>query len=92
MESKKRVVHKIHFKAYPGGIEVLIPEIINGLKQYHFRCFVIRPPAGPNIYDNEDISVTYGSQNKLKAYFKFIKYVRNYKNDIFHVYNLGPFF
>jgi glycosyltransferase involved in cell wall biosynthesis len=85
------VIHIIHFSSRPGGIEVLIPRIIKGLKKYSFRIFVFRPPSETNIYESSNFSVCYGHNDNFKAYLIFIKYVRKYRKDIFHVYNGGPF-
>lgn len=90
----KRTVHCIHFSSQPGGIEVLIPEIVNNMEKYDFRSFVIRPPkpGKVNVYDGRSIPVTYGDFSNSKALFKFWSYIRSNKNDIFHLYNAGPFY
>ena len=90
----KTTIHFVHFSAKPGGLEVLLPQIIRELKNYEFRAFVIRPQTSNelNVYKNEKIDLTYGSNRSVIAFFKFILYVLKNKKDIFHLFNAGPFF
>ncbi len=43
----------VHYSSSPGGIEVLMPEIIRMLPDAVFSVFVIRPPEKEkiNVYD-----------------------------------------
>ncbi len=88
------IIHLVHFYSSPGGIEVMLPRVLNSFPAFEFRAFIIRPPAENDIDVYEGLSVpkSYGSLNNLKAIFRLWKYAREYKDDIFHVFNIGPFF
>lgn len=88
------MIHFIHLSSAPGGIEVLIPEIISRLPERACRSYVVRPhrPGKANVYEGTGISVTYGHQKNLKAAWKLWAYARQHRQDVFHVFNLGPFF
>ncbi len=87
----KKRIHFIHYDAGPGGIEVLLPLLIKNLTNYSIAVYVIRSKReGPNVYQDTDIRVTYGSENNFKAYWKIITYVFRNRKDLFHVYNIGP--
>lgn len=94
MRAEKQTIHIVHFTSLPGGIEVLVPEITRAMKSYDFKAFVIRPPISgkANVYDGQNIPVTYGDHSNRKAMLQFLSYIRKHKNDIFHLYNAGPFY
>jgi len=87
-------VHLVHFYASPGGIEVLSSRLLTSFSGYSFRVFVIRPGAEGqiNVYEGADVPVCYGSRNNLIAMFRLWRYARSHRNEIFHLFNLGPFF
>lgn len=83
----------MHYDTGPGGIEVLLPLIAQNLYDYRISAFVLRAKTnGINVYDKSGIEVTHGSNRNLTAYIKTFFYVYRNKNDIFHVYNIGPIF
>lgn len=90
----RRKIHFIHLTSAPGGLEVLLPLIIRAIPERDFKAFVIRPPAAdmPDVYENTNTTRQYGSLNNVIAAAKLFRYVRKNRNDIFHVYNTGPFF
>lgn len=86
--------HLIHTTAKPGGIEVLLPTIINSLDHKEFQVFVIRPLATNfnSVYRDLNITIKFGSNHNLISYIKFIVYCLRNKVDIFHLFNTGPVF
>lgn len=88
------MVHFVHFNCTPGGIEVLIPDLINSLNNHKISAFVIRPCKSLNksVYNGLGVNVTYGSKSTMSAFFRLVNYGFKHKKDIFHVYNLGPLF
>lgn len=91
---KGRQVIFVHYSSLPGGIEVILPQVIAHFKEYHFSAFVIRPSAQgkPDVYAGKEISVRYGSESNLRAVFRLFKFARANSENIFHVFNIGPFF
>ncbi len=88
------MIHIIHFRPNPGGIELLMPSIIRSLPKLRFKIFVIRPAGNgkQNVYaDQDDLSISYGSHNNSKAFIKLFFYALKHRKDIFHLYNAGPF-
>ncbi len=87
-------VHLVHFYSAPGGIEAICSRILPSFSGNTFRVFVVRPPAEEtiNVYEGSDVQVTYGSRSNPVALFILWKYARRNRNDIFHLFNLGPFF
>lgn len=87
-------VNLVHFYASPGGIEVLSSRTLTSFSGYIFRVFVIRPVTEGmiNVYEGTDVPVSYGSRNNLYAIFSLWRYVRRHRDEIFHLFNLGPFF
>jgi len=77
----------------PGGIEVLLPQIIKNFPDLNFEAFVFRPQRGdiPSIFDTTNIRVTYGSNHNIFLLFILIRFLAKNKNQIFHGFNLGPF-
>lgn len=91
---KTKIVHLVHYSSRPGGIEVLLPVIISNMKNWLFQGYVIRKSFNndPNVYDSTNVLVKYGSQNNLLAIVKLFIYSYKNRDDIFQVYNIGPFF
>jgi glycosyltransferase involved in cell wall biosynthesis len=87
-------IHLVHFYSTPGGIEVLLSRILNSFSSFVFRVFIIRPPVTGEIdvYDESEVIKSYGSRSNLRAVLKLWRYARRNRNDIFHAFNLGPFF
>lgn len=87
-------VHLVHFYSSPGGIEVLSSRLLTSFSGYTFRVFVIRPvtEGGINVYEGTDVSVNYGSRNNLYAMFRLWRYACRHRDEVFHLFNLGPFF
>lgn len=87
-------IHFVHLTSAPGGLEVLLPQIIRALPVCDFRAFIIRPPSvnTPDVYEGADIDREYGSLNNALAAARLFRYVRKNRKDIFHLYNTGPLF
>jgi glycosyltransferase involved in cell wall biosynthesis len=85
-------VHFVHYTSNPGGLEVLLPSIITNLKKGKFNAFIIRPPHENenNVYDKIPINLTYGASGYY-AFWLLLRYAHKRKNDIFHVFNIGPY-
>jgi glycosyltransferase involved in cell wall biosynthesis len=88
------VINIVHFSSAPGGIEILLQNVIRAFTPGTFRIFVIRPPqpGEENVYTNSDVEIVYGNDANIKAFFSLRKYSRKHRNEIFHVFNIGPFF
>jgi glycosyltransferase involved in cell wall biosynthesis len=87
-------VHLVHFYSSPGGIELLSSRLLPSFSGYTFRVFVVRPvtEGQVNVYEGADVPVCYGSRNNLHAMFRLWRYARRHRDEIFHLFNLGPFF
>lgn len=94
MPGDKRVVHFVHLSASFGGIEVLLPVVINAMTDCNFKAFVLRRPKSNehNIYNHLNIPVSIGHNNNIKAIQKLAVYAFKNRHDIFHCYNIGPVF
>jgi glycosyltransferase involved in cell wall biosynthesis len=88
------MIHIVHFSSAPGGIEILLKDIIRSFPAGTFRVFVIRPPepGNENVYAGSSLDITYGHKANLKAILCLFKYAVKYNKDIFHVLNIGPYF
>lgn len=84
----------VHYTSAPGGIELLMPEIIRAFPGGTFSVFVIRPPGKGeyNVYNDLPVRVFRGSRNNLAAAFKLWRHARKHKQIVFHGFNTGPFF
>ncbi len=84
----------VHYSSAPGGIEVLMPEIIRMFPDAGFSVFVIRPPVRGdiNVYEQSVINVTYGSANNFISAWKLWRFGRRNRKALFHGFNTGPFF
>jgi len=70
------MIHLVHFSSSPGGIEVLIQDVIRAFPAGTFKVFIIRPP-GPedhNVYSDTDVEINYGKKVNLFAICKLGKY------------------
>ena len=88
------MIHLVHFSSSPGGIEILIQDVIRAFPAGTFKVFIIRPP-GPedhNVYFNTDVEINYGKDINLFAICKLWQYAWKNRKDTFHVFNIGPFF
>lgn len=92
MKPTKQVIHFVHLSAGPGGIEVLLPKIAEYMGDREFKAFTLRPEPASNVYDQSGLKVCYGSNNNLAAALKIFSYIRKNRNNVFHVFNIGPFF
>lgn len=84
----------VHYTSAPGGIELLMPEIIRAFPGETFTVFVIRP-AGKgefDVYEGVPVKVFRGSRNNLSAALKLWRYARIHRQTVFHGFNTGPFF
>lgn len=88
------VIHLVHFYSSPGGIELLSSRLLPSFSGYDFRVFVIRPPVKgrENVYEGLGVPVQYGSRNNLFALFSLWRYARRHRDEVFHLFNLGPFY
>lgn len=87
-------IYFVHYSAKPGGIEVLLPTIINGLKQQAVKVFVIRPLSDKDqsVYKDLSVEVTYGSSSTLIALIKFFFYILKDRKGIYQLFNTGPLY
>ena len=87
-------INLVHYSGNPGGIEILIPVTVRSMKDWQFNCFIIRPPSSlkPDLYYESGIPVTYGDNSNIRAFIKLWQYANKHKNEVFHVFNIGPFF
>jgi len=90
----KNNIHLVHLSSQFGGIEVLLPEMVRHISDHSFSAFIVRPskPGEANVYNGLKIPVAQGSGKNIKAFFKLFCYARKFKRDVFHVFNIGPFF
>jgi glycosyltransferase involved in cell wall biosynthesis len=93
-KKRNRRVRLVHLTSAPGGLEVLLPGIITSLPSYDFSVYVIRPPQKdiPDVFELVKVERTYGSENNLVAFCSLVKYAFSNRQDVFHVYNIGPLF
>ena len=93
-KKEKQIIHFVHFYSHPGGIEVILPIIINAMPEWIFECFVIRnpDPEEVNIYNSTNIKVEYGSKSNFMAFIKILLYAQRNRNHIFQAFNIGPLF
>lgn len=86
------MIHFVHLHAEPGGIEVLLPKIAEQMPRHSFQAFVVRPPVEgqANVYQGKEIAVSYGSAKNRIALWKLWRYARKHREDMFHVFNIGP--
>jgi glycosyltransferase involved in cell wall biosynthesis len=90
----RQKIHLVHLTSAPGGLEVLLSEIVRSLPACDFKAFVIRPllKGVPDVYAGTGVERTYGSANNLIAVIRLWKYVSSNRKDIFHLFNTGPLF
>ncbi len=90
----KNKVCLVHYTSEPGGIELLMPDIINSLQDRLFSVFVIRPSGKDrfNVYEGIDVSITYGSTKNLVAALRLFRFASKNRDAVFHGFNTGPFF
>ncbi|NLE34324.1 MAG: glycosyltransferase [Bacteroidales bacterium] len=84
----------VHYTSAPGGIELLMPEIIRMFPEGTFSVFVIRPPGDKdyNVYNGVPAEVFRGSENNLAAAWRLWRYACKRRHTVFHGFNTGPFF
>lgn len=87
----KRVIF-LNWSDKPGGIEVLLPLIINRLSQFSFSAFVFRSKLDSqvSVFTETNIKPVY-AKNNFELYPRLFFFLRKNKNSIFHGFNLGPF-
>lgn len=92
MTDIKQIVNLVHFTSQPGGIEVILPFIVDSMPYYHFRGFVINKSLGSerNVYDFLNIPVVYGNGVNLQTLLNLMTYARRNRKEIFHALNTGP--
>ena len=90
----KPLIYFVHYSSKPGGIEVLLPTIINEFKDWKVKVFVIRPPKekDESVYKDIPVDIEYGSRSTLIALWKFFMLALKNDKAIFHLFNTGPFF
>ena len=94
MVSVAKKICLVHYSSAPGGIEVLMPEIIRMFPDTEFSVFVLRPHVNGsvNVYENLNLSITYGSVNNFTAAYRLLRHGIKNREAIFHGFNTGPFF
>ena len=86
-------IHLVHLSAGAGGIELLLPVIVENMPDRTFSAFVIRRDhIEGGVYKNVRIPIEYGSNRNIAAYFKILLYTIKNRRAIFHVFNIGPVF
>jgi glycosyltransferase involved in cell wall biosynthesis len=90
----KNKVCLVHYTSEPGGIELLMPDIINSLQGMLFSVFVIRPSGTDkyNVYNGMTVSINRGSVNNMVAALRLFRYAAKNRDAIFHGFNTGPLF
>jgi glycosyltransferase involved in cell wall biosynthesis len=71
-----------------------MPHLIKALSEQIISVFILRPCKNleNSVYRNQDFAITYGSVSNFVTFLKLFRYGLKHRNDIFHVYNLGPLF
>ena len=90
----KNKVCLVHYTSEPGGIELLMPDIINSLQDRLFSVFVIRPSGTDkyNVYNVMTVNITCGSAKNLTAALRLFRFAAKNRDAVFHGFNTGPFF
>lgn len=90
----KTEIHIVHSVAAPGGIESLMPGLIQGMSGFSFRIFILKrsDPGAGNVYAGKNMAVRYGSRSNVTAFLSLWLYALRRRNDIFHAFNIGPYF
>jgi len=90
----KPVVYLVHYYCQPGGIEVLMPTILNEIKDHKVKVFIIRPceKRDESVYKDIQVEIKYGSKITCVALIKFLFFVLKDRNGIYHLFNTGPYF
>lgn len=87
---RKKAIHNIIWSATSGGIELLLHYNIEYFtKDRDVFVFGLRPVEKP-IYDVQKVNYREGARNNRNLYYKYYKYCRQYRGDIFHLFNAGP--
>jgi glycosyltransferase involved in cell wall biosynthesis len=81
------------WRSSAGGIEVQIPYICEMMKDSQPELFVLRPSSiiEENIFQDNGIKVTTGSNNTVLMYIKLFSFARKNKKALFYGFNLGPY-
>ncbi len=88
---KKKITYII-WRNNPGGIEILIPSLIEHFGKENSSVFILRSKqnSGTDVFESVDVKKYFGSNNNLIMLIKLFKYTINNKNNIFHLFNVGP--
>ncbi len=88
------IIHIVHFYSSPGGIELTLSNIIKFQSEINFKVFTIRPPVTGlfDVYEKFEVIRETGSKNNFLSLIRLWSYARRNKNDIFHLFNTGPFY
>ena len=74
----------------PGGIEVLVPSIVQHYQYEAMLVYVVNDKPGHNVFASTDITPIKGGKGFLQSVLLLYKFVREKKSAIWHGYNLGP--
>ena len=92
MNIKKKAILFVVRQDSPGGIEVLLPEIIKALEnEFLFEAFVFNPNRHKDsVFTEFNIKVRYGKKNNILSYVLFILHLLKQKKTLIHIFNGGP--
>jgi len=86
-------IHFTHLSSGPGGLELLLPVVIKNMPDRSFSAFVIRSRhMKHSVYEDMPVTIKYGSNRNIPAYFKTLMYAIKNRRSVFHVFNIGPVF
>ena len=67
-QQKKKVL-LVLWSSNPGGIEVLMPDIVNNSTHIEYECFILNPPGENDIFKNfEVLDSVYPHANASSCY------------------------
>lgn len=83
-------VHYVVWRAAAGGAELSVNHYIDRFGLYRpVYVFSLRG-SGNEIYDESKIRFQNGSDNNLECYFRYFRYCRQHRHDLFHLMSVGP--
>ena len=87
-----RKITYIIWRSNPGGIEVLIPSLIEHFGITQCSVFILRNinDTEQDVFNGLPIKKYYGSKNNLIMLIKLYLYIIKNKDNIYHLFNAGP--
>ena len=89
--SKQKITYII-WRSNPGGIEILVPSLIEHFGSSRCTVFILRniKNVSNDVLESLDIKKYYGSNNNLIMSVKLFYYVLKNRDNIYHLFNAGP--